>query len=171
VKRALALAAAIAAASSASANPPQRYDGGPWDGLLPDAQTLAPAGASLPDASPVPAQIAPVIDKLVAALSRGDKAALQRLGPGGQSFCLNEAGQPCGAPEETAHLPVQKSCKINTPFFMARYDRSVRLEWVCAGRLSFLAFAKIENGELVSLMPMSSMPPVPVIKLPAKKNG
>jgi hypothetical protein len=159
-----AFALSVVAATAASAQDGQRFRGGPFDGLLVASDGGGPAGPSLPNASAVPADQAPVIDKLVAALSSGDRLALKALGPAAESFCLNANGQPCDAPEQVRNLSFKKNCRLNTPFFLGAYNARVRLEWVCGQSLTYVAYVNVQDGKLVTLVSWNAMPPVAIAK-------
>ena len=157
------LGAGAAWAQGGSAASDRTYHGGPWDGLSMEGGSQAPTGPSLANASPVPAADAPLVTKLVAALSSGSRSDLKAFGPAGAGFCLDAKGRPCGLAAKLRDPALASSCRINTPYFLASYNQSIRLEWVCGGRVAFIAFAKLTNGKLSALEPER---PVAVIRVP-----
>jgi hypothetical protein len=157
-------ALSLTVATAALAQGDQRFRGGPFDGLLIASDGRGPAGPSLPNASPVLPDQAPIVGKLVTALSTGDREALKALGSAAASFCLNASGQPCDAPEQVRNLPFKKNCRLNTPFFLGAYNGRVRLEWVCGQSLTYVAYANVQDGKLVTLVSWNAMPPVVIAK-------
>ncbi|HEX4736735.1 MAG TPA: hypothetical protein VH331_04150 [Allosphingosinicella sp.] len=154
----LAFALSVGAATGALAQEGQRFRGGPFDGLLVASDGRGPAGPSLPNASPVLPDQASIVGRLVAALSTGDRKALKALGPAAEGFCLNANGQPCDAAERVRNLPFKQNCRLNTPFFLGAYNGRVRLEWVCGQSLTYVAYANVQDGKLVTLVSWNAMP-------------
>jgi hypothetical protein len=157
-----AAGAAVAQGSSAVKGG-QTYQGGPWDGLSTEGQSEAPTRPSIANASPVPAADAPLVTRLVASLSSGRRSGLRAFGPAGAGFCLDAKGRPCGLAAKLSDPALESGCRINTPYFLASYNKSIRLEWVCGGRVAFIAFAKLANGKLSALEPER---PVAVLRVP-----
>jgi len=157
-------------AARAQQQPPDRFNGGPFDGLAigPIDGRPGPTGPSIPNASPVPAREAPVIEGLVAALKRGDRAALKAMwAVGGEIFCVGDEGLPCDVDQSFRKLDAKAYCSINTPFYLGSYDGSIRLEWVCDGQLAYFSLVTLKDGKIVSMTAESTMTPV-VIYTPGK---
>jgi hypothetical protein len=172
VRGALIILGILVSSGAAAQSELLRFEGGPWDGLGYVRFQSSPSEASVPDTSPVPAEIQPQVQRAMTALGNADLNQLQALSadPNSIQFCFNRSGQPCDASSEIASLSFKEHCRLNSPYYMATFDQSVRIETICDGKLTYLTYLSFADGKLMAARMQSAAPPPVVIRLPEARG-
>jgi hypothetical protein len=118
---------------------------------------------SKPNASPVPKEIAPIVNGLVDAyLTHHPERYASYVMPGPISYIRDVSNPPHDFIPDGFPFEVRGKLTVNTPYYVTTILHSppyVRIEWMEDGQLSFISWLQISDGKVVQIISDKAVPP------------
>jgi hypothetical protein len=149
-----------------------KFSGDFMDGLA-TGPKVSPTGKhyvglvqSKPNASPVPKDLAPIVDGLVEAyLTHHPERYSSYVVPGPISYIRDVSNPPHDFIPDGFPFDVRGKLTVNTPYYVTTILHSaprIRIEWLEDGQLSFISWLEISDGKVVQIISdRASPPPLP----------
>jgi hypothetical protein len=146
--------------------------GGPAAGMYPgdvvargNGISLVALKASRPNASPVPAPLAAIVDALLKSNAAGEQQLPNALVADGalSEFCPATDKVFCESPTRIKTFALPERDDFNTPYYLA--DGDVRIEWMRGTDVRYLTFLEFQNGRvrhlrtILATIPMANAAP------------
>ena len=145
----------LPAAAFAQDAEPQRFVDGPGAGMFRSTEVsregdtvVYELGPSLPNASPVPDDLAEPIRNLIAAQKTGDYSSVSSLFAASPTFDFCRGFGNCQQLASPDVFGLSEPLEANTPYSLR--DGRIRIEWMAGDRVKHQSWLTFDHGKLIN---------------------